>query len=294
MKVFVPGHITSLFFPVMDENPLKAGSRGAGVSISHGYEVSVELVHGNGIQIFQNGEKIPKEKAKITYEVAKEYSDIIGKKILIKQNFNIPTGSGYGSSAAGSLGTSICLGYLKNKTLHDASRIAHRKEVIHGGGLGDVYPQIVGGIEVRRKEGAPGYGWVDNLIVNDDWKVVSASYGNLDTSKILNNETKTNKIQTVSKKKIKQIINSPNLKSLMKYSREFVEEVNLIENPIDNIFRELDKVMRINPSMIMLGKSVFGFVSKDNVKKVSDVLNRYEPEFGPIISEIDYRGARVI
>lgn len=294
MKVFVPGHITSLFFPVMEKNPLKSGSQGSGVSISHGYEVEVETFDGEGIEIYQNGDKISNDDAKITFEVAKHYSQTMKTKIVVKQDFEIPTGAGYGSSAAGSLGTSICLGRLNGKTLHESARIAHQKEVINGGGLGDVYPQIVGGVEIRRKEGPPGYGWVDNMIVDNDWKIISASYGNLNTSKVLSNDKKTKKIRKISKKKIDKIKNSPSIHELMRNSRDFVEELGLMEDPINDVLYELDDVMKVPPSMVMLGKTVFGFTLKDDTKKILNIIEKYNPNYGPIVSNIDFQGARVI
>lgn len=294
MKVFIPGHITSLFFPVMVEDPLKSGSQGTGVSISHGYEVEIETFDGDGIEIYQNGDKVPNDDAKITFEVAKHYSQIMKKKIVVKQEFEIPTGAGYGSSAAGSLGTSICLGRLSGKTLHKSARIAHQKEVINGGGLGDVYPQIVGGVEIRRKEGPPGYGWVDNMIVDNDWKIISASYGDLNTSKVLNDDKKTKKIRKFSKKKIEKIKNSPNIYELMKNSRDFVERLGLMEDPINDVLYELDDIMKVPPSMVMLGKTIFGFSLKKDVKRIINVIEEYNPDYGPIVSNIDFQGARVI
>ncbi len=294
MKVFVPGHITSIFYPIRKNNLLKTGSRGAGVSISHGYEVTGETIDENRIKIFQNGEEVGKDESKISYEVAKEFLEDIGSGIKVEQEFQIPHGSGYGASGAGALGTALCLGKICGKTMHEAGKIAHRKEVQLEGGLGDVYPQLVGGVEIRRREGGPGYGWVDNIIADEEWKIVSASFGNLDTSDIIGDKDQSEELKKVATERIDRIVSNPNIKSLMNNSREFSNEMGFLDDFILDLLLELDEVMSIPPSMIMLGKSVFGFVQEDEIQDVKSVLERYDPIFGPIESRIDFRGARFL
>ena len=152
-KAYCPGHITG-FFEICDQfrDPLKRGSRGAGVSVSKGVttEVSVESSTQAKIEVLING-KI--EDAPVTKSIVdlmlKFKRNTSSKRIEVKHEMQIPVGCGIGSSGAGAWGTALALNQLLelHLTCDKVGQIAHRAEVENQTGLGTVSAQQKGGIE---------------------------------------------------------------------------------------------------------------------------------------------------
>ena len=75
IRTFVPAHITAFFVPVFNEDPLKAGSLGAGINLDKGTNVFASIERGTlerHIHVAFNGEPVKRENAAITYSVADE------------------------------------------------------------------------------------------------------------------------------------------------------------------------------------------------------------------------------
>jgi len=147
VRAFIPAHITAFFVPVFHEEPLKAGSLGAGVNLSKGTNVFVSIETGTlerHIHVAFNGEPVKRGEAEITYYVAERLvsQDFFGE-VEIWQYFDFPNGHGFGNSGGGALGTALALSYAFGGTWLKASQLAHEAEVIHRGGLGDVIGQGV-------------------------------------------------------------------------------------------------------------------------------------------------------
>jgi len=62
--------------------------------------------------------------------------------------------------------------------------IAHATEIECGTGLGDVGPMLLGGVEVRKKEGAFGHGLIENVAADVE-DMMCFSFGPMDTKKII-------------------------------------------------------------------------------------------------------------
>ena len=83
-SVFAPSHITGFFEIIDNLDPLKMGSRGAGVALDSGVTTDVEITEGSGIIVKINGKNDPKN-ASITYKTL----DLIKKQFI--DQFNIGT-----------------------------------------------------------------------------------------------------------------------------------------------------------------------------------------------------------
>lgn len=158
VSVFVPSHITGFFQVVDHNNPLKKGSRGAGIVINRGVTTTVKSSNKtkiDGLEII----------AKKVIEVMKRYYNI--GNIKVKHEIDVPIGCGLGVSGACALGTAI--GIAKELklpiTLNQAADFAHLAEVELKTGLGDVIAELSGGLVIRTREGAPSYGKIDKIIV---------------------------------------------------------------------------------------------------------------------------------
>ncbi len=275
VRAFIPAHITAFFFPRFHEDPLKAGSLGAGVNLDRGTNVFVVTEKGvkRHIRVAFNGKPVKKSTARISYSVAEEIipPEFRGN-VEIWQYFDFPNGHGFGNSAGGALGTALALAYaFKNKTLLQASQVAHKHEVINGGGLGDVIAQLHGGIEMRVKAGCPGIGIVDNIFF-EDYRVLAIPFGRLSTKEILKGDI-IRQIEVNGKQALERLKKKPTPENMMYLAREFAESTGLMEGELLEIARELDRVLRLPSSMVMLGKSIFALLREDEVSGVKEVLS---------------------
>lgn len=278
VRAFIPAHITAFFVPRFHEDPLLTGSLGAGINLSKGTNVFVSVETGaleRHIHIAFNGEPVGKKEAIISYSVAEEIvpSDFQGE-VEIWQYFDFPNGYGFGNSAGGALGTALALSYSFGGTWLRASQIAHRHEVLNKGGLGDVVAQLAGGIEVRVKAGGPGHGVVDNLFF-EEYRVVVVPLGRLSTREVLDGDV-VNAIEREGKVALEKLLSDPKPERMMVLARNFAERTGLLTGDLLEVARELDKVLPVPSSMIMLGRGLFGLLRKDDVEKVKATLSELE------------------
>jgi pantoate kinase len=160
---FSPGHITG-FFQICDHSmdPLLKGSRGAGVSLTHGVttRVSIQKSPKTFVNIGING-NITKS-AEVSEHVIKTFLSRIEENYIVsvEHTVTIPIGSGYGTSGAGALSLALALNKVFNLGLTriEAAQVAHIAEVKCKTGLGTVIAETYGGLEIRTKPGAPGIG----------------------------------------------------------------------------------------------------------------------------------------
>jgi pantoate kinase len=274
VRAFVPAHITAFFVPVFHDDPLKAGSLGAGINLSKGTTVFASIETGTlerHIHASFNGEPVKKEDAPITYYVAENLvpGDFLGE-VEIWQYFDFPNGHGFGNSAGGALGTALALSYTFGGTWLRAAQLAHEAEVKHRGGLGDVIGQLAGGIEMRVKPGAPGVGVTDNLFF-EDYKVLVVPLGRLSTKEVLDGDV-VGAIEAEGKKALEALLEDPKPERMIVLARDFAEKTGLLSGELLEIARGLDKVLKNPSSMIMLGKGLFALVRGDELEKAKNLL----------------------
>lgn len=159
----VGGHIT-LIFSIHDdsENLLEQGSRGAGLSLNHGIDITATASPGSG-QISVVGKL---ENPILHQSVLKELStftpDVLSYDWKIEQQTKLPISQGFGLSAAGAISCALAIQRAldlpeeisRTRALH----VAHRVERQLSGGLGDVAALYAGGVELRLEPGCPPLG----------------------------------------------------------------------------------------------------------------------------------------
>jgi len=274
IRAFVPAHITAFFVPVFHEDPLKAGSLGAGINLDKGTNVLASIETGTlerHVHVAFNGEPVRREEAVISYSVAERLvpSEFLGE-VEVWQYFDFPNGHGFGNSAGGALGTALALSYAFGGTWLKASQIAHEAEVIHKGGLGDVVAQLSGGIEVRIKAGGPGIGVVDNLFF-EDYRVLVVPLGRLSTREVLDGDV-VKAIEVEGRKALGRLLREPTPERLMTLARAFAEGTGLLTGELLELARELDRVLGLPSSMIMLGKGLFALVREKELENAKALL----------------------
>lgn len=286
----VPSHITGFFQIINHQHPLRKGSRGAGVVLDKGVNTTVKIKEGQGkVKIETYGKFKSKnfEVSRNTIRILKEQYDLDNVNIHISHDFQVPLGAGFGASAACSLGTVLGLVHCLDLPLtkNQAGAIAHQSEVELNTGLGDVISELSGGIVLRTREGAPGWGALDQLICPPSAQeiyVICKSLGSLDTAKIISDPSYQERINRVGEDLLHKLIKHPNPSNFLKLSRRFAEDLSLMNKKLRELIEIMDEET-IGSSMAMLGNTAFAF-SKSPEISLDDV----------IIARIDECGCKVI
>ena len=187
---FVPGHISG-FFEICDgsNNPLKIGSKNCGLCISKGVRTRVEVQKDgtSEVEIFINGEI---REAKTTKKVVENLLQENENEFFVKVSHEVqsPIGVGYGMSGAGALGTSLTLAEVLDLDMksNEIAGLAHKAEVECKSGLGDVFPQKLGGMVLGVEPGAPPFGKLEKIELEEDVELIIGTLGPVSTSDILN------------------------------------------------------------------------------------------------------------
>ncbi|WP_414468626.1 pantoate kinase [Methanobacterium sp. ACI-7] len=287
-SVFVPSHITG-FFEIVDSNdPLKKGSRGAGVVMDKGVITEVKLGNGNGINIKVNGREDPKNitiTEKVIEIIERNYN-LDFEKININHKVEVPIGAGFGTSAAFALGAILAISNIFKLplTFNKAAQIAHLAELEMSSGLGDVIGEISGGMVLRLKEGAPGIGVTDRLILKEspELYVISKTFGEIKTSDIIEDSVHKERINSIGRDLLLKLIKKPEPQNFMKLSLKFAEKTELMSNDVLETVKILEEETW-GASMAMLGNTAFA-ISETPDTSIENTL----------VAKLNYSGLRFL
>lgn len=275
-SVFVPSHITGFFEIIDNQNPLKKGSRGAGIVIDKGVITKTKISDGNGIKIKINGQNDPKNATitEKTIEIIKREYNLDDKKIIIDHDVGVPIGAGFGTSAAFALGTALGISNILKLplTFNGVAQIAHIAEVEMKSGLGDVIGEISGGMVLRLKEGAPGIGSTDKILLNESEEIfiISKTLGEIKTADIIEDPVCKERINSIGRNLLLKLIKHPKPENLMNLSKKFAEKTGLMSGEVSEIVKILEEET-VGASMAMLGNTAFA-ISKSPDVGIEDVL----------------------
>ena len=242
-RAFVPGHVTGFFSAHPDDDPTKAGSRGAGVALSDGVTVRVEP--GDGLEL--DGEPADVEPVDRVLEALRVDARVVAES-------EVPVGAGFGVSGALALGTALAANDVFDRGLseNELVTVAHGAEVQSGTGLGDVVGQARGGFPVRLDPGAPAHGTMDGVPATG--RVEYVSFGELSTEDVITGDTE--QLTLAGKQSLSTLVADPTLETFMQASRRFAREADLLTPRLREAIRDVAAAGG-EASMAMLGETVF-------------------------------------
>lgn len=244
-SVFVPGHITAFFTPLPHEDPVRAGSTGAGITISRGVEVCVEPADATRLILNADEQQIAPVVG------ALEELDV---QATVKITSELPLGTGFGISGAATLGSVLGANHIFDcgLTENDAIEIAHRAEVRAGTGLGDVVAQARGGMPIRWKPGGPSVNEID--AIPEAHRIEYVTFGTLSTADVLRESAGS--ITPAGERALAALRDNPSSERLMNAARQFASESGLLTDQLGTV---IDRVEAAGgqASMAMLGRTVF-------------------------------------
>jgi len=280
---FCPGHITGFFQIREHKDLLRSGSRGAGLCVGLGTHCTVQAEEGEGKKTVRfAGVQVD---APVTLDAI---SYILGQRkldVVVDLVHDLPIGQGFGMSAAGALSAAHALSEIIGLPFSEAIRAAHKAELRHRTGLGDVAALSRGGITFRRKEGVPPFGQVDRI--NAEPELVLCVVGDpISTAEMLSDIRKREKVNKIGNECVEKMSAAPTLNSLMRLSREFMKRSDLAPPRVEEAVQAAEK--HGQASMVMLGSSVFAV---GDVERLEEALR----PFGTVYrTKVDWRGPRII
>jgi pantoate kinase len=301
---FSPAGITS-FFEICDRtpdgkliaDPERVGARGGGFSPDKGVstEVIVDEAEKNQVQVFINGENCP--QAATTKSVVEMLTSKVSENYAIKviHQVDVPVGAGFGSSAAGALGTALALSKALglNFTYTQLGRIAHVAEVKCKTGLGTVGPLLFGGCGLTLEPGAPGIARLDRVPVSSDYRLVVGTFRSYPTKELLSTQEKREIINEWGRKTLKRILADPSLENFMGACKEFAVGTGFVTDRVQKLMALAEKAGAVGAAQNMLGEAVHALVTVDMMDYVYAAFRTVLPEEKIITAKIDFQGARI-
>jgi pantoate kinase len=303
-KAFSPAGISS-FFEICDRasdgtlitDLSRIGARGGGFALDKGVSTEVSLAEAkeNQIDVFIN-ESLCRE-ADTTKTVVET---LLGKvpetlHVAVRHRVEVPIGAGFGTSAAGALGTALAFSKVLglNLTYNQLGRIAHVAEVKCRTGLGTVGPLMCGGCGLTLEPGAPGYSILDQIPVSPDHRIVAGTFKSYPTKEMLSSQEKRGIINEWGRKTLKRILADPSLKNFMKVCKEFAVGTGFVTERVQKLMEVAEKAGAIGAAQNMVGEALHALVPADRVEDVYGAFKKVLPEEKIIIANIDFQGARI-
>jgi len=267
---FVPGHVTGFFTVHQDDDPTKAGSQGAGITLSDGVSVTVKPSEDRRVEL--DGQPANIEAVETVLDTLHVEAAVIGETSL-------PIGAGFGISGAMALGTALATNcvYERDLSRNELVTIAHGAEVQAGTGLGDVVAQAAGGMPIRLEPGGPQNNLMDAIPYRP--RVEYVTFGELDTAEVLGGDTDL--ISQAGTEALSRVVSEPNPEQFVYASRRFARESHLLTTDLRDVILDVNEVDG-QASMAMLGETVFALGTG-----LSDA--GYEPN----VCRVDAAGARL-
>ena len=248
---FVPGHLTGFFSAHPDDDPSIAGSRGAGVTLSHGVDVRVERganVGSDRSTVALNGEFVEIDP------VAGVRDALDASDAGVTVETLLPLGAGFGVSGAVALGAAYAINaaYCRRRTENELITVAHCAEIAAGTGLGDVVAQSRGGLPIRLDPGAPHHGRLNGIPAAP--RVEYVTFGSVSTTAVLSGDT--TRLTAAGERVLTDLRAEPTPARFVELSRQFAREVDLLTDHV------ADAVAAVRDSggdaaMAMLGDTAF-------------------------------------
>jgi pantoate kinase len=243
--VFVPGHVTGFFTVDRDDDPTKAGSRGAGLTLEDGVEVTVSDAETRTVTL---------DEEPIDIGAVETVLDTLEADVEVTASSDVPLGAGFGVSGAMALGAALGTNRALDRGLswNELVTIAHGAEVQAGSGLGDVVAQAAGGMPLRLEPGGPHDNYLDAIPARPEIEYVS--FGELDTSTVIGGDTEN--LTQAGEQAISHVVKEPTPEGMVYASRRFAREAQLLTEQVQRTITDVTGIGG-EASMAMLGETVF-------------------------------------
>ena len=248
---FCPGHISGYFRRIEGETIASTGSVGAGVVITEGVTATVEPSETTTVIIHQRG-GTGTPRADTGSPILMDVMKQLDVTASITTECLLPIGAGFGLSAAALLATITAVNRLYNLNMDQEkiAQCAHRAEVEHRTGLGDVAACQGGGRVTRH--GAGIHGFIERRF-DMPGPLYAVSFGPIYTPSVLGSPDQMERVSSAFPK-----TTPSDAMDFFHLSRCFAQQSGLITREAHEVIRLCDSA-GVPSSMTMLGNGVFAY-----------------------------------
>ena len=235
-----------------------------GFCIQLGATADVVITEGTGITIFINDIEA---EAPVTRRAMEIMIPELDKAVEVKIQHEVPTGQGFGMSAAGTFATCLALAVELNipDPKYAALKATHISEVEHHTGLGDAVAQSIGGFVHRIEPGIPPHGEYEKLNFRAEEVVICVLGDPIKTSIILSNGEQRHRIRESGHACLRDCEHGLDLASFISSSWVFARDAGLATDKMKRILGTINGSGQ--GSMVMLGNSIFAFGDADALEE---------------------------
>lgn len=297
----MPSSVSS-FFEVCDEDqegkkivdPIRVGARGGGFRISRGVLTKVTIGRVPKDEVWINGYLTP--SARTSLEAIRLARSLYGfqEAVSVKHEVEVPIGCGFGTSAAGALGTILAiqdvLG-ISNPSL--AADLAHIAEVKALTGLGTVIAAASSGgcIGLVTEPGAPSIGELKMFDCDpSEYVFVGVVFGAVDKSTVLASARKKRVVNIWGRKVLEAVLDDPTPSTLLHQSLIFAEKTGLATRDLLDLAHHLCRAGAEGAAQNMIGRAVHSLVKTERAAQTIRDLHNLLP-YAKIISSTLYAGS---
>jgi pantoate kinase len=238
------------------------GSEGAGIRLKAGTTVCMEEVRGR-TRVFIDGIE---SEAKIT-KLALGYVSP-WRTFEVHVDNALPTGQGFGMSAAGAVAAALCASDVEGKSREDAFNAAHMADITGGGGLGDVSGLLSELHQpTRTAAGLPPAGKVVDSGIEFPLLTVAVLGSKMSTAEVISDKNRCSKLESNGAVALSEYRKKMDVESLFRVSNVFSVASGVEAPEVSDAIRKLSAA-GIRAAMCMLGNSIFADAPKDAVEDV--------------------------
>ncbi|MEM3387149.1 MAG: hypothetical protein QXN08_05705 [Nitrososphaerales archaeon] len=300
-SIFVPSAVSS-FFEVCDEDqegnkiedPLKVGARGGGFRISKGVTTQATIGQTTQDEVYINSRLTPEAKTSLeAIRLARQTYGFQGY-VCIRHKVDVPIGCGFGTSAAGALGTIIAIqDMLGVRDRAYAADLAHIAEVKSLTGLGTVIAAASegGSVGLVTEPGAPSLGAVRLFDFDShEYVFVSVVFGAVDKASILSSKMRKKIVNKWGRRVLEAILDEPTPVNLLKQSLLFAEKTGIATRDLLDLAHYIQRRGAEGAAQNMIGRAVHSVVAVNRVEQILKDLRHLLP-FAKIVTSPFYAGS---
>lgn len=266
------------------------------MALARGVRVTVEARESDGMQLecYLNGSRAELGLVRrVLHRIVRRAGIEGGYRVVVRQEVEVPSGGGLGSSGASALATALALGEALGAGLSylELAREAHAAEIEEGTGLGTVSGLAIGGAVAVVRPGAPGYDAVVRLVGDPGLKVVVGFFAPIDKRGALN-RAGIDRVNRLGRELLADLLREPTLERFVECSRRFAEQAGFMTERVRKAIAAAEGAGAIGASQAMIGETVFALARAGEAERVRGALEALGAQ--AFVTEVCWSPAQLI
>jgi pantoate kinase len=296
-RAYSPAGLSGLFSTHTEpEDPYRKGARGAGIALSKGAWVTVEVEESDrqSLECYLNGARAELGLVRRLLRRILPRSGIDRSfKVVVRQEVDVPVGGGLGTSGACALATALALAKALDARMsyYELAREAHVAEIEEGTGLGTISGLVAGGIVMVLEPGAPGYDRVDRVLADPGLLVVVGFFGPIDKREALS-RADLRVVDRLGLEALARLEREPTVEAFIRECKWFAERSGYMSGRVKAGVEAAERAGALGASQAMIGETVFALVYEEYAERVREALEALGAQ--ALISRIEWGPARLV